>query len=137
MTGRPTLDETWLWVARVISERGTCSRLQVGAVLTRHGRVVATGWNGAPAGHPHCVHLDDARCEVSIHAERNVIGFAARVGVATGGATLYCTHAPCSDCASVLVAAGIERVVYLTPYGSTAGVERLQASGITVERCTS
>jgi dCMP deaminase len=133
VTERPSIDQTWLTVAGVIAQRGTCDRLHVGAVLTRDGRVVATGWNGAPAGQPHCAHdgLEES-CTVSIHAERNVVGFAARFGIATGGTRLYVTHAPCLDCASVLVAAGVDSVVYGSEYRSLAGVRRLRECGVTV-----
>ncbi len=130
---RPSNDETLLAVARVFALRGTCSRLQVGAVLARETRVVATGWYGAPAGLPHCVHdWDPEHCAIAIHAERNVIGFAARFGIATGGCTLYVTHAPCRDCASVLVAAGVERVVFGTEYRSLDGVSYLRSCGVQV-----
>lgn len=131
---RPSLDDTWSRVARVIAERGTCSRLRVGAVLTRDTRVIATGWNGAPAGMPHCSHDGtEDRCLVSTHAERNVIGFAARYGISTDGTTMYLTHAPCLDCASVLIAAGVVRVVFASLYRSDAGVEVLRRAGVTVE----
>lgn len=130
---RPSLDATWLQVARVISARATCSRLQVGAVLARDGRIIATGWNGAPAGEPHCEHVSDEPCTVSIHAERNVIGFAAREGIATGGTCLYLTHAPCWDCSSVLIAAGVSRVVYGREYKSLDGVLRLRGVGTVVQ----
>ena len=131
---RPTVDETWLDVARVLAKRGTCSRLQVGAVLTRNGRVVATGWNGAPPGQPHCEHDGyEEHCGVSIHAERNVIGFAAREGIRTENATMYITHVPCAECATVLIAAGIGRVVFLDPYAATDGERMLEANGIQVD----
>lgn len=131
---RPTLDDTLLEVAHVMARRGTCSRLQVGAVLARDTRIIATGYNGAPAGQPHCHHDGlEQRCTIAIHAERNVIGYAARVGAATGGSTLYVTHAPCPDCASVVLAAGIVRVVYGTPYGTRDGAARLRECGVLVE----
>lgn len=121
-------------VARVIAARATCSRLAVGAVLTVDGRSVSSGWNGAPAGMAHCVHNDHHPCTRSIHAERNVIGYAARKGFATDGATLYATHAPCRDCATVIIAAGVARVVYGETYRSLAGVDYLQGCGIDVQQ---
>ena len=56
MTSRVTRDEMLMEVAHAIAKRGTCSRLQVGAVFSRDGRIVSTGYNGAPAGMPHCIH---------------------------------------------------------------------------------
>ena len=53
---RPSRHRTLLDVARVLARRGTCSRAQVGAVIARDGRIIGTGYNGAPAGMPHCIH---------------------------------------------------------------------------------
>lgn len=53
---RITRDEMLMEVAHVVARRGTCSRLQVGAVFAQDGRIVATGYNGAPRGMPHCTH---------------------------------------------------------------------------------
>lgn len=132
---RPSIDETLLRVAWVMSERGTCSRLQVGAVVAQDTRVASSGWNGAPAGLAHCVHDgSEARCTTAVHAERGALGYAARRGHATDGATLYVTHAPCLDCASVIQAAGIVRVVYALPYGGSAGIFWLLDAGVKVEQ---
>ena len=130
---RPSIDATWLQVAREVSARATCSRLAVGAVLAVDDRVISSGWNGAPPKLPHCVHVTDEPCRVAIHAERNAVGFAARKGHATEGSTLYTTHAPCWECASDLLASGITRVVYGTEYRSLDGVLRLRESGVLVQ----
>lgn len=121
-------------VARAIAERATCTRLHVGAILTSDGRCISSGWNGAPAGMAHCVHTDANPCTKSIHAERNVIGYAARKGYATEHSTMYITHAPCRDCATIIVAAGVARVVYGDTYRSLAGVDYLQGCGIHVSQ---
>lgn len=47
-------------VAQTFAIRGTCTRAAVGAVLSRDGRILSTGYNGAPAGLPHCSH--ECRC---------------------------------------------------------------------------
>lgn len=130
---RPTEVEYLLDVAHVVATRATCSRLQVGAVLARDGRILSTGRNGAPSGLPHCEHLDDAPCAVSVHAEANALAFAARHGVATAGAALYVTHAPCRGCAGLLVNAGIAHVVYARPFRSADGADLLAAASVTCE----
>jgi deoxycytidylate deaminase len=71
-------------------------------------------------------------CTVVSHAERNGIAFAAREGIRLGGTDVFCTHAPCEDCAKSLLSAGIERLTYRTPYRLTAGVELLISAGIPV-----
>lgn len=135
MIDRPTKDQTLLRVAWTMTEQATCSRLQVGAVIAQDTRPIVTGWNGAPAGRPHCSHDGtEDRCRTAIHAERNAIGYAARRGLATEGATLYVTHAPCFDCSSIVQAAGIARVVYDQHYGYPHGVLWLLDAGVKVER---
>ena len=56
MTERITRDEMLMEMAHTVAKRGTCSRLQVGAVFAQDGRVVVTGYNGAPPGLDHCIH---------------------------------------------------------------------------------
>lgn len=56
---RVTRDEMLMEVAQAVAKRGTCSRLQVGAVISREGRIISTGYNGAPAGLDHCYHTQE------------------------------------------------------------------------------
>lgn len=117
-------DTVYLNLARMVALRGTCPRAQVGAVLVRQGRPLSVGYNGAAPGMPHCTDLrDDAPvgcnddgCNNAIHAELNAIAYAARVGLVTKGATLYCTHQPCIPCGQAIVSAGIVRVCYVYEY---------------------
>ena len=53
---RITRDQMLMSVAQIVAQRGTCDRLQVGAVFSRDGRIIATGYNGVPMGLPHCYH---------------------------------------------------------------------------------
>lgn len=124
-------------VAQVIAQRGTCERLQVGAVIAQESRIISTGYNGAPAGLKHCNHTEaevQARrgCDRTIHAECNAIAAAAKAGVSTEGATLYVTHMPCLNCSKIIVNSGITAVVYNEPYRITDGVEMLGDVGILV-----
>lgn len=131
-----------LQVAKAVAQRGTCSRLQVGAVFSRDGRIISTGYNGAPKGMPHCVHEDktplfdnistgvEPGCQIAEHAERNAIAYAARFGVALDGSELHVTHAPCLACARTVINAGITRVTFITPYRLTEGVDLLWQAGV-------
>lgn len=152
--GRVTRDQMLMGVAQVVARRGTCSRLQVGAVISRDGRIISTGYNGAPSGIPHCEHLnpdtltggeylnylnhvgkyakEEPGCQIAEHSERNAIAFAARYGLALEGSEIHCTHAPCLDCARSIINAGIKRVTYVVPYRLTAGVELLAQAGLDV-----
>lgn len=134
---RVSRDRTLLGVASVISQRSTCSRASVGAVIAKDGRIITTGYNGAPAGLDHCDHRSDdtagvTGCQTAEHAERNAIAYAARHGVGTDQSTLYSTHGPCLDCARSIINSGIVRVVYQTPYRKTEGVNLLIRAGVKV-----
>ena len=129
-------EEGYLSIAQVLRTQSTCKRGKVGAVLVRDRRIIATGYNGSPPGMPHCIELGcdvDANdhtsgCRRTIHAEANVIYFAARHGVCTKGSTLYCTHGPCLKCAQAILAAGIICVVFQTPYRLPDGLNMLSES---------
>ncbi len=113
-------------IAQVVARRSTCLHRQVGAVIVKGKQIVSTGYNGAPAGHPHCTNIGCARENIpsgqrselcrAAHAEQNAINFAARYGIAIEGATIYTTTYPCSWCAKSIVNAGIIRVVFENDY---------------------
>lgn len=138
---RISRDEMLMKIATVVSLRGTCDRAQVGAVISREGRVISMGYNGSPAGLRHCNHLADresldepiATCPQAVHAEANAIAWAARQGDRVGGAELHTTHQPCLSCAMLIVNAGIVRVVYRTAYRLPEGKYLLEAAGVQVQ----
>ncbi|MCC6169414.1 MAG: cytidine/deoxycytidylate deaminase family protein [Caldilineaceae bacterium] len=117
---RPTWDEYFMDIAFAVAERSTCDRAHVGAVLVRDRRILTTGYNGAPAGLPHCDDVGhlmvDGHCVRTLHAEQNAIIQAALHGVSISGAAAYVTHHPCLTCAKMLINAGIKRVVYAGNY---------------------
>lgn len=132
---RISLDQMFLNIALIVSQRSTCSLLQVGAVLAHDGRTLSTGYNGAPSGESHCECATTGnRCPVSSHAELNAMVFAARNGTSIDGATLYLTHNPCFDCAGHIINAGVPRVVFdrVRARSSSRGVRRLRTAGIEV-----
>jgi deoxycytidylate deaminase len=57
MSQRPTWDEYFMTITRQVAERSTCLRAKVGAVIVRDRSIVSTGYNGAPAGMPHCIDV--------------------------------------------------------------------------------
>jgi len=136
---RPTWDAYFMELAAVVAKRSTCPRRHVGAVLVRDRRILATGYNGAPPGFPHCTDvgclMQDGHCVRTIHAEANAILQAALHGVTVRGSTLYTTATPCLHCAKLLIGAGVVRVVYRDWYPDPRAVEFLQTAGIPLERC--
>jgi dCMP deaminase len=143
---RPDWDEYFMEIAEVVAKRSTCLRRQIGAVIVKSRRILATGYNGSPSGLPHCLELGCLRDEQGIesgtrheicralHSEQNAIVQAALYGVATTGATLYCTHQPCSLCAKMLINAGISRVVFEGDYPDTFSLEMLETAKIEIVR---
>jgi len=136
---RPTRDEWLMRLAVVVSTRGTCERASVGAVIAREGRVISTGYVGAPSGLPHCLSVGceigaDGGCTRTVHAEANAIAFAARFGTSTDRSELYCTHSPCLACAKLIVNAGVERVVFEHPYRDASGLSLLEKAGVDIIR---
>ncbi len=141
MSSRVSRDEMLLRIATIVSMRGTCERAQVGAVIALEGRIISTGYVGAPAGLEHCTDVGcrispDGGCLRTAHAEANAIAFAARFGISTNQATLYCTHGPCLDCAKLIINSGIGRLVYERPYRDSRGRELLEEAGVFVFHAT-
>lgn len=144
MTERPSWDEYFMGIARVVATRAPCVRRQVGAVLVSEDRhVLATAYNGPPRGAPHrdettCVRVglkSGERADVvcCAHAESNAIAQAARHGVPVKGATLYVTTSPCAWCARSIINAGIVRVVAAEPYADEHTVLVFAESDVVVE----
>ena len=144
---RPTWDEYFMEMAELTAKRSTCSRRQVGAVIVRDNRAVATGYNGAPRGLAHCEEKGGClrqklnipsgqRHELcrALHAEQNAIISAASMGNAIEGGTIYITHQPCVICAKMIVNAGIKRIVVREGYPDELAMEILDEAGLTVER---
>jgi len=143
---RPDVDEYFLKVAAVVAERSTCRRHHVGAVAVRDKHILATGYNGAPAGHPDCLELGCLRDEKeipsgerheicrAIHAEQNVIVQGALHGVSLEGCTVYCTHTPCILCAKMLINARITRFVSFGRYNDDSFIDLFGRSGIKIEK---
>ncbi|PKL50340.1 MAG: cytidine deaminase [Candidatus Riflebacteria bacterium HGW-Riflebacteria-2] len=145
---RPDWDTYFLRIAQLVAQRSTCLRRQVGAVIVRDNRLLATGYNGAPNNVAHCFQLPggclrEARKIPSgerqelcrgLHAEQNAILQAAAFGVSLKGGDCYCTHQPCITCAKMLINAGIKRVVFLGDYPDELSLEMLKEAKITIER---
>jgi len=126
-------------LAKLISKRGTCTRLQVGCLFVKEGRIIVTGYNSSPAGTPHCTDkgciLDETgHCIRTVHAEAGAISFAARHGIQLLDTTIYITHTPCLDCAKLLINCGVKEVYFIMSYGKDDGVKLMKQSGIKISR---
>ncbi|MBM3495628.1 MAG: dCMP deaminase family protein [Armatimonadetes bacterium] len=142
---RPSWDEYFMDIARVVATRATCPRRSVGAVIVRDRRILTTGYNGAPRGLGHCppdgpLHdwprgcMQNGHCIRAVHAEANAIVQAALNGVSTRDATLYVTCQPCNHCAKIIVNAGIRKVVFDGDYPDEFAMEVFREARLEVLR---
>ena len=126
---RPSWDQYFLSIVKMVGSRGTCDRFRGGCVITKDKRIIATGYAGSPIGLPHCDDLGhemhsvtnpdgsvSRHCVRTIHAEQNAICEAARQGIAIEGGTLYCQMTPCYVCAKMLINVGLKRIVCAKDY---------------------
>jgi len=136
---RMTRETYYLTVLEAVRQRSTCDRGKSGAIIVKKGRIVTTGYAGAPVGMPHCDvvgHLMESRspfterrlppderrqltsnhCIRTVHAELNAILQAARFGIPLEGTTIYCSMTPCYECAKAIVNVGIVKVIAVRPY---------------------
>jgi dCMP deaminase len=132
-------------MAKLAAKRSTCIRRQVGAVIVQDKHVIATGYNGAPKGIPHCAELGGCYREQNnipsgerhelcraLHAEQNAIIQAATYAQGIDGATIYITHQPCVICAKMIINAGIERIVVNDGYPDEMAVDILEEAGLRI-----
>jgi dCMP deaminase len=141
---RPSWDEYFMDIARLVARRSTCLRRQVGAVMVKEKNILATGYNGTPSGIRHCAETGCLREQLKVpsgerhelcrglHAEQNAIIQAARHGVNISGAILYCTNSPCIICTKMLINAGVRQVVYLDGYPDRLSMDMLREAGMVV-----
>jgi dCMP deaminase len=143
-SSRPTWDEYFVDIARLVSSRSTCLRRKVGAVLVRDKKILATGYNGAPSNIEHCDKAGCLRAKLRIpsgqrhelcrglHAEQNALLQAALHGTSLKGATLYSTIQPCIICAKMIINAGIKEVVISGDYPDKMAGDFLKKGNVRV-----
>ena len=131
------------WALR-LAKLSHARRLQVGAVIVKDDTVISYGYNGMPSGWDNncedeiTVEMDEkfvkalkTKPEV-LHAESNAVSKLAKSSNSGLNADIFITHAPCIDCAKLILQSGIRRVYYGTQYRDDYGVKFLQKSGVEV-----
>ena len=141
---RPSWDEYFMDIARLVARRSTCLRRQVGAEMVKEKNILATGYNGTPSGITHCAVTGCLREQLQVpsgerhelcrglHAEQNAIIQAAKHGTNIEGATLYCTNQPCGICAKMIINAGITKLIFEDGYPDQLAAEMIKESGLKV-----
>lgn len=134
--------EYFMGITRLVSERSTCTRRKVGAIAVKDKRILATGYNGAPAGMADCFEVGCIRAALGVksgerhelcrglHAEQNVIVQAAVHGISLKNAEIYVTHQPCLICSKMLINTGVSAIYYAEPYPDSYAEDLLKESGI-------
>lgn len=144
---RPSWDEYFMQIAKIVGTRSTCSRGRGGCVIVRDRQILASGYVGSPIGLPHCddvghlykktLHEDGEvtnHCVRTIHMEQNAICQAAKLGISLNGATLYSKYEPCAVCAKMAINCGIKRVVCEKHYhGAQETAKMFEIAGIELE----
>jgi len=141
---RISKDEYFMNIAIEVSRRSTCTRRQIGAIIvSKHGEIKSTGYNGNPRGLPHCEEMGCIRDKLKIpsgtrletctavHAEQNAL---LQAGTNARDSTLYSTIVPCPICARMIMNAQVARVVYIGDYSDLSGLELLGQAGVKVTR---
>lgn len=143
---RPTWDEYFLDVAKLVAKRATCLRRSVGAVLVKDKRILATGYNGAPSGLKHCADVGCMRQKLKIpsgerhelcralHAEQNALIQASLYGISVKGSTMYATCQPCIICVKMIINAGIKEIVIAEGYPDKMALDFLKEAKIKIKK---
>ena len=129
----------FMTVAESSANLSHARRLKVGAVIVKDQNIISFGYNGMPAGMDNnCEYADyyedgdfviKTKPEV-IHVEANAICKLARQGNSGQDSTMFLTHAPCVECAKMIVQAGIKSVYWKNSYRDTKGLDLLHKAGI-------
>ncbi|OGG87195.1 hypothetical protein A3B87_03180 [Candidatus Kuenenbacteria bacterium RIFCSPHIGHO2_02_FULL_39_13] len=135
---RPSWDEYFMAIAKIVAARGTCDRLYAGAVLVKNNRIISTGYNGAVPGLEHCDNvghlLEEGHCVRTIHGEHNaLLQVAIQGGTSTIGSTMYSKYNPCIHCSKYVIACGVKRVVISKVYRNSKAVDYLREAGVQVD----
>ncbi len=141
---RPSWNEYFMNITKLVASRSTCTRRAVGAILVKEKRILSTGYNGAPSSVSHCEEAGCLREKLGVpsgqrhelcrgvHAEQNAIVQAAFYGVSIKEAILFSTTYPCSICARLIINAGISKIFYQEGYQDELSETMLKEAGIQI-----
>lgn len=130
---RPTLREVFGRFSQLVALRSTCTRLQVGSVITSADftRVLSIGYNGNARGLPNTCDREEAGNCGCIHSEINAL---LKLDYTEPHKIMFITDSPCAACAKAIINAGIDKVYYLREYRIRDGLDLLRQAGIESER---
>lgn len=132
---RPPLYEVYMRMAEELALRSTCSRLQVGTVITDPTleNVVAIGYNGNARGFPNECDSDVPGACGCIHSEMNAL---VKAPGQLRDKVAFVTASPCVMCAKLIVQANVSHVFYREAYRKRDGLDVLERAGLTAVHYT-
>lgn len=132
---RITREQMFMSIARVVSLRSTCHRLNVGAIVVVDKNIISMGYNGSPPGQLHCqgnqCPLSSGGCIKTIHAEANALSRVPK-DLLTVAKEIYITHSPCVNCADLIISNNVKKVFYEVPYRKLDAIDTLLANHVLV-----
>lgn len=147
---KPKFVDYYMKIAEVTSGLSYAKRLQVGAVIVKDNQILATGYNGMPSGWENVCETEVIETYAGfegailntklvtkpevLHAETNAIAKVAQSTESSKDSTLFCTHAPCIECAKLIYQSGITTLYYKHQYRDDSGIKFLQLSGVNVHQ---
>jgi len=147
---KPKMTSLYMDICERIAQMSVAQRLQVGSLIVKDDNILSYGWNGTPRGWdneceytvPELIDVESRTITPSqlktkpevLHAEMNCISKVAKSTLSSEGSTMFCTHAPCIDCAKFIYQSGISSVYYKNDYRSTQGLDFLTKSGVKVNK---
>lgn len=133
--GRISLDEMYMKIAEVISQRSSCERRKVGCIIVKDRQIIAEGYNGTPPGWSNdCEDESGETRDCVSHAESNAISKAASSSVSCKGGKMYCTLSPCFECSKQIVQSKIQKVFYRKLYRKDRSLSYLEDCEIEVNQ---
>ena len=138
-------DTYFMEIAKLVSKRSTCLRRQVGAVIVKNNRILATGYNGSPSGLQNCCDKgyclrekskqgEDLDVCMAVHSETNAILQCSKHGISCEDAIIYVTTFPCIHCMKAIINAGIKEIIYLEDYNAPLSKQLATQSGIKIRK---
>ena len=115
-----------LEAARVYGELSTANRLKVGCLIVKDDRIISIGYNGMPSGGSNVCEENNVTKPEVLHAETNAITKLAKSTESGEGSAMFCTYAPCVDCAKLILQSGIREFHYEHRYKSSDGLDLLE-----------
>ena len=115
-----------LEVARVYGELSTATRLKVGCIIVKDDRIISIGYNGMPSGGSNICEKNNKTKPEVLHAEANAITKLAKSTESGQDAYMFCTAAPCLDCAKLIIQSGIKEFHFEHRYKSSEGLDLIE-----------